>query len=241
MVAAAVGIGTAVAGAYSADKASDNARDASRTQANAELAGIDERRRQFDIVQKLFAPYIKAGSAGLRGAQGLIGLRGNEAQQQEINRLQASPQFTSLVNQGENAILANASATGGLRGGNTQASLAQFRPQLLSQLIDQQFARYGGLAQMGQASAAGVGSGALATGMANAQSLSNRGAYLAGGQLAQPNYVNAIGQGFGAYLGAGGTFGSGGTNTQAGQGSSGYFIPGSSDAVNQINWTGSGL
>ena len=55
-----------------------------------------------------------------------------------------------MVQQGQDAILQNASAIGGLRGGNTQAALAQFRPALLSQLIAEQYNRLGGLSSLGQ-------------------------------------------------------------------------------------------
>jgi hypothetical protein len=53
------------------------------------------------------------------------------------------------VRQGEEAMLARASATGGLRGGNIQGALAQFRPQMLQQAIEQQYGRLGGLAGAG--------------------------------------------------------------------------------------------
>ena len=63
--------------------------------------------------------------------------------------------FQSLVEQGEAGILANASATGGLRGGNIQAALGQFRPQMLQSMIQSQYQNLAGLTSLGQASAAG--------------------------------------------------------------------------------------
>lgn len=100
--------------------------------------------------------YQDAGASALQQQQALAGLLGPEAQQQAIQMLQASPQYQSMVQQGEAAILQNASATGGLRGGNTQAMLAQFRPQMLSQLINQQYERLGGLSALGQQTGMGV-------------------------------------------------------------------------------------
>lgn len=91
----------------------------------------------------------QAGLGSLQAQQALVGLLGPEAQQAAIAQLEASPQFQSLVAQGEAGILANAAATGGVRGGNTQAALAQFRPGLLSSIIEQQYARLGGLSGMG--------------------------------------------------------------------------------------------
>jgi hypothetical protein len=104
-----------------------------------------------------------------------------------------------MTQQGENAILQNASATGGLRGGNVQAALSQFRPQALNALIEQQYGRLGGLAQLGQASAAGQG----AQGMQSASNIgnlfANQGAATAGGQIAQGNVGRQM---FGDVLGA---------------------------------------
>lgn len=87
-----------------------------------------------------------------------------DPQQAEFNRIEQSQGFQAMAKQGEDAILQNASATGGLRGGNTQGSLARFRPALLSQFIDQQYGRLAGLTSLGQQSAAGVGTAGLQTG-----------------------------------------------------------------------------
>jgi len=94
-----------------------------------------------------------------------------------------------MVRQGENALLQNASATGGLRGGNVQSALAQYRPQILSDLINQQYGRLGGLSQMGQAAAGGqaVAGQSMASNVGNL--FGQQGAALAGGQLAQGQTV----------------------------------------------------
>ncbi len=145
-------------------------------------AGIEEQQRRFSDLVNLMAPYVQAGSGAIGRLapyeqagqqafgqqQALIGLQGPAAQQQAIAALESSPQFQALQQQGENAILQNASATGGLRGGNVQAALAQFRPQVLNSLIEQQYGRLGGIAgaglgvtgdlvSLGQASASGQG------------------------------------------------------------------------------------
>lgn len=51
----------------------------------------------------------------------------------------------------------NASATGGIRGGNTQRGLADFGGDLLSQLIQQQIGNYGGLVDIGRGAATTTG------------------------------------------------------------------------------------
>lgn len=87
-----------------------------------------------------------------------------ERQAAAFSAIENSPGFQALARQGEEAILQNASATGGLRGGNTQGALARFRPALLDQFIERQFGRLGGIASMGQNAAAGVGNAGLQTG-----------------------------------------------------------------------------
>lgn len=160
------------------------AKGAANAQTVASQAGIAEQQRQFDAIQKLLAPYVNAGTGAVTAQGDLLGLNGPEAQQKALAGIQGSPQFTMLSQQGENAILQNASATGGLRGGNTQGALAQFRPQLLSQLIDQQFGRLGQVAQLGQASAAGQAAAGLQTGQNISGLLGNIGQAQAGGYLA---------------------------------------------------------
>ena len=147
---------------------------------------IAESRNQFNAVREVLTPFITAGnsalgplqqyqSTGLQAMQGqrdLIGLNGGGSQNSAIQGLSNSPEMAAYLQQGENAMLQNASATGGLRGGNTQAAMAQFRPQLLAGLISQQYDRLGGLAgvgantssmlyQSGQSAAAGVGNAGM--------------------------------------------------------------------------------
>jgi len=127
------------------------------------------------------------------------------AQQQAIDNLANGAQFQSLVRRGEDAILANASATGGLRGGNTQAALAQFRPQMLQALIDKQLANLGGIAANGQNAAGMTGTAALQTGQQVNAAYGDRGAALAGGALQQGKIfgdtLGGIGSGLGYYMG----------------------------------------
>ena len=199
---AAATIGTGLLAA-NADKSS--AETAAGVQSEAAQAGIDEQRRQFDMVQELLAPYVQAGEGGLSGQLALAGVSGPEAEQAQIDRILAGPQYEALVQQGEEGILQSAAATGGLRGGNVQGALAQFRPQILSGLIEQQYSRLGGLTGIGQASAAGVGAAGQATGTNIANLLAQQGAATAGGALAagQANVdlFGNIGGAIGTYLG----------------------------------------
>lgn len=184
-VAAAV-VGSAVVGGVMSSKAQKSAaKTAANAQIDASEMGVEEQRRQFDAVQKLLKPYADAGLNGLSGQQDLLGINGTAAQQAAINNINNSSEMQTYLQQGENAILQNASATGGLRGGNTQAALAQFRPQLLNQLINQRYQNYAGLTSLGQNAAAGTGN----AGMQTASNISNlyqqTGAAQAGAALAQ--------------------------------------------------------
>ena len=178
--AAVVGAGAA---AYGASKAGDAAEGAADTQAASSEAGIAEQRRQFDKIAELLAPFVGAVTKAIGSQQDILGLRGTAAQQKAIAAIENSPYFRSVSAKGEDAILQNASATGGLRGGNVQGALGQFRPQLLNQLIQQQLGNLGGLTSIGQASAAQQAVAAGNTGTNVANLLGQQGAALAGGQL----------------------------------------------------------
>lgn len=186
------------------------AGEAAGIQGAAAQQGIEEQRRQFDAMRELLKPYTEVGVPALKGLQpyaeagapaleqqqALLGLRGPEAQRAAIAGIEGGAGYQAQVQAGEEALLQRASATGGLRGGNIQAALGQFRPQMLQQEIERQYGRLGGmadigrvtqqnLAQIGQSSAAGTGSAGLQTGTNVANLLSQQGAALAGGELGE--------------------------------------------------------
>lgn len=202
-VAVATGGAVAASGYMSSRSQADSASEASQIQGAAAQSGIDEQRRQFNEMRDLLSPYVEAGNTALTQQLALMGLGGDEAQKLAIGRIEQSPEFQALQRQGEEGILQNASATGGLRGGDTQGALAQFRPALLNQQINQQYDRLGGVINQGQASAAGVGSAGLQTGANVANLLGQQGAAQAGASIAQgaANPYGAIAQGLGAGAG----------------------------------------
>jgi hypothetical protein len=161
------------------------AGSAAGIQSGAAQAGIEEQRRQFDALQSLLKPYTEAGIPALEQQQALLGLKGPEAEQAAIDRITGGSRFQEMTKQGEEAILSRASATGGLRGGNVQSALAQFRPQVLNQLIEEQYGRLGGMTTLGQRSAAGVGAAGMETGSNVANLLGQQGAARAGGELGE--------------------------------------------------------
>ncbi|QNY18277.1 hypothetical protein IC765_06425 [Acinetobacter seifertii] len=211
--AGAIAVGTIGAGYMSSQAQSKAAGRASDAQVQAAQIAADEQRRQFDKLQELLNPYVNAGTGALTGQQDLLGLNGLQAQQDAISNINNSAEMQTYLQQGENAILQNASATGGLRGGNTQSALSQFRPQLLNQMINQRFTNLGGLTALGQNAAAGVGN----AGMQSANNIGNlmqqMGAAQAGNALAQGQasanmwggVANALGTLGGAYMNRGKT------------------------------------
>lgn len=182
-------VGAAVVGGIASSKSAGKAANA---QSDASKAGIDAENHRFDQMQELLKPYTDAGVKSLSAQGDITGLNGPEAQKAAMDAIQNSPEFNALTKQGEEGILQNASATGGLRGGNTQAALAQFRPQLLNGLIDKQYSRLGGITQIGQASAAGVGSAGINTGANVAQLLQAQGQAEAGRALAQGQAISGV-------------------------------------------------
>jgi len=188
---AAIGVGSSIMGNRAANKAAGRAADA---QTAAAQMGVEENRRQFDLIQELMKPYVDSGKTALNQQMGMLGLNGAGSQQQAINALQNSPFFQAQLNQGTNAILQNASATGGLRGGNVQGALSQFAPQLLQQTYQQQLGNFSQLATQGQNAAAGLGSQALQTGAQNAALFGDMGQAQAGAALARgQNMQNMLG------------------------------------------------
>jgi hypothetical protein len=211
---AALGAG---ASALSAGAQSRAANRASQAQTESSQAAIAEQRRQFDETRRLLEPYVQAGTPALREQLRILGLISPEEQQAAIRQQEQNPFFQALARQGEEALLQRASATGGLRGGNVQGALAQFRPALLNQFIEQQYSRLGGLAGAGQNAAAGIGG----FGAQNAANVGNllvgQGQAAAGNALAQgqaqANLFGGLGQAAGTLGGfaAMGGFGGGGS------------------------------
>lgn len=183
-IATAVVAGSVITGYMASEAQSDAASTAANAQGQASAASITESRRQFNAIKELLQPYTDAGYRGLTGQQDLLGINGAEAQQNAINAIESSPAYKSMTQQGETAILQNASATGGLRGGNTQAALAQFRPQLLAQLIESQYSKLGGLVSIGQNAAAGTGNAGQNSSNQIINALQQQGAASAGAALA---------------------------------------------------------
>lgn len=177
---AAIAVGATVVNGFMSSKASKGA--ARVQQQGAERATA------------LLEPWAATGVRANEAQADLIGLNGAGPQGTSIEALKGGAEFGALKKTGEEAILANASATGGLRGGNVQGALAQYDQTLLGQLINQQYARLGGLSRdgfnavNGQASAAGDAGAAEAGG-------------ILGSGKAMVGTVNGLANAAGVYMG----------------------------------------
>lgn len=183
------------------------AKEASKAQQQGTEAGMEEQRRQFDALQALMQPYVKSGTGALQGQNDLLGLNGFGSQQSAIGNIENSPFFKSQYQQAENALLQNASATGGLRGGNMQEALADNRSNMLFGNVQQQLQNLSGVASNGQSAAAGLGGQGLQFGQNIAQGYNDigqaQGGYqLAKGQIYTGLYNNAL-KGAAAAMGGG--------------------------------------
>jgi len=218
------------------------AKEGAGIQAEASREGVAEQRRQFDALQTLMKPYVDLGKPAMSGyaaysepgveafeqQQALTGLLGPERQRQAIAQIEQGGGYQASVQAGEEALLQRASATGGLRGGNLQSALAQFRPQMLQEEIENQYRRLGGfsdigretqanLLKLGQASAAGVGAQGIDTGINVANLLAQQGSARAGGVIGEAKaygqLFNLPSQLLGYQIASGGT-GFGGKSVQ---------------------------
>lgn len=197
--------GTLLGGYLTSKNSKKAANQAADAQVQAAQLGVDESRYQFDQMRDLMNPYVNVGQTAMRDQQNILGLNGAEAQANVIGSLKNSHQYDSMMQAGSEAILGNASATGGLRGGNTQAVLGQFGGQMMNQLIQQQYANLGGLTSMGQNAAAGVGNAGMQTGanisnLYNQQGAAQAGAAITRGQ-ANNQFLNTGMGVLGSFLG----------------------------------------
>ena len=126
----AIGAGLVISSylAYEATQdATDASKDAADTAADAEMASLNYLKDINKLPQQ-----FKEGA--LKRLGGLAGLEGGEGNQQElIDQAIKSPLYQNIMGgkeAGEEAILGNASATGGLRSGDVNANMYDYNTRL---------------------------------------------------------------------------------------------------------------
>ena len=173
LIGAAATIGGA---ALIADSTSSAAESAANAQTAANDKALAQQQAQYQQTRSDLMPYQTAGQQALASQSDLLGLNGTAAQQAAIAAQKSSPLYQSLFDNGQNTLLANASATGGLRGGNTQSSLANFGRDTLAGVIQNQLSNLSGLSEQGQNAAAQTGNFGAGAANAATQLLNNSGA-----------------------------------------------------------------
>lgn len=113
------------------DDAADAAKGAAKIQA-------DYQREALDYLKKTEALPQKFREGALTGLGDIYGLGAPGAQEKFFSGLEQSPLYGAIMSgrqAGEEAILRNASATGGLRSGNAQYNLADYNTKLKNEAL----------------------------------------------------------------------------------------------------------
>lgn len=219
MVAAAVGVGSAVAGIAGSAMQAGAASDAADTQAQAANNAANMQWQQFQQMQKNLQPYMDLGTNNMSGLQAQLGKLGgmqfnfNPTMQQ----LEQTPGYQFTLNQGLNT-LNNQMAAKGLNLSGAQArGMADYTTGLASNTFQQQYQnalqnfmtnygvgtdqynRLSGLVGLGENAAAGVGNAGLQT-ASNAGNMMTSGANAAAaGRIGSANAIagglSSLGQG----------------------------------------------
>ncbi len=143
-----------------------------------------------------YMPYTSAGTSAIERLAGLTS--GTMDPDQLTATITGDPLYGSMYDNGEEALLQHASATGGIRGGNTQRGLADFGADTMAKVYQQILASLGGVASLGLG-AQGIVTGAgqnTANNVATAQTDIGRakaGNYLTKAGINAQNWNNAGG------------------------------------------------
>lgn len=176
-----MGLFSSIASIFSGGQQAKAAKQASAAQAAAAQKGIDAITGQQAATTANLQPWVTSGQEAVGAQSNLLGLNGNDPQDAAIKALQDSPLYKSLFSNGQNTVLANGSATGGLRGGNIQNSLAHFGSDTLAQVIQQQLQNLGGVSGQGAQTGAALGQLGANASSGIADLFTNQGAAQAGG------------------------------------------------------------
>ena len=144
-------------GTYGGQNAKEAADDAAEEQERAAAEAKGEVRSQFDKTREDFRVARETGDEALQQQRILLGLGGNEAQQQAMQGLEESAGQKFIRERAQKNLVRNAGAIGGLGGGNVRSALVEQGAGFAQQDIQNQFGRLGQLAGQGQSAATSVG------------------------------------------------------------------------------------
>lgn len=196
--AAAIGAGASLLGAYMSSNASS---DAANTQANSANNATNAQLKMYNQNVDRLSPWVSGGQNALGNLSGLLGSNGSNGVVTSpftLQQFQESPGYQFQLQQGDQAILNNASALGGVNSGNTLKSLSSFNQGLANQDYQQALQNYtnwqnqlynmnAGVANLGENAAAQTGS--MGTQVANqiGSNMIGAGNALAAGQIGSSN------------------------------------------------------
>ena len=206
---ATLGLVKDVTGSEAAGRATGRAAD---LQAQAQQQRIGEARRQFEVTQASFAPFQEAGVGALQEQQALLGLSGREAEEAAFASFRDSPGQQFLKDRAQRNTVRNASAIGGLGGGNVRSALVQQGVGFAQQDFQNRFGRLEQIAGQGLAATSNVGQFGQQTSQQIQRGITGGAEARASGILgktqarsqATGQILQLLGQGAGAAAGAGG-------------------------------------
>lgn len=118
--------------------------------------GIDATQANFGKVTDMLAPYTTNGGNASNALATLLGIGGGDTGG-AIDALKDSPLYKSLFHNGQETVLQNAAATGGLRGGNTEHSLFNLGTDTLAKVYQSMMDNLSGVANLGAKTGLGYG------------------------------------------------------------------------------------
>lgn len=159
---------------------------------SAVQAELDANARAQDFLESSYAdsrgdllPYQQAGEAALTQQQALTGLSGVDAQQQAYDDFIESPAQAFIRKQQQKTLLAGASATGQLGGGNVQKALVDYGTGVAAQQQDTLYNQLAGISGTGQVAASNQATTATTFGANAANLAQSAGESRSSGILAQ--------------------------------------------------------
>ena len=206
-----VGLFSFIGGLFGGGSQKKAVAQATAAQTAALNRAIDIGNQQFQQTRSDYMPYTQAGTAAIGDLSALLGLgglggvsetgatqAGRDRQAEAIAQLQQGPLYQSLYRNGEEALLQNAAATGGIRGGNMQRGLADFGSDVLSNVYQNTLSNLGnvaglGLGATGSVASFGANNANNAAGLTTQIGQAQANNYLARGRINAQNWQNAGG------------------------------------------------
>jgi len=193
-----VGLFSVISGIFGGNAQKKASQQAADAQVAAQNRAIDINQQQYETTRADYMPYTQAGTKAIGGYGDLLGSNGMDAQATAVQGLQNSPFFQQNLADANENLLQTASATGGVRGGNTAGAIGQLSPALLQQYYQQALSGYGNLAQLGLGATGSVANAGLANAGAATTAVNNIGTaqatnYLTKGGINAANWANVGG------------------------------------------------